>query len=294
MSEPRTRDFGDCATSQAYLNPRNTKSPEMLLSNLLSLCATGVTALLISKDDIVNGTEVSEFKYGFMASIQEHDEHFCGGSIINPTTLLTAAHCSVGITAFKNYTVRAHRHNLTKTDFEEKGVVFEVLNVTVHPDYNDTDADTNHDVAIWKLRAIQGNILTLNTHKVALDDGKNSVPGQMLNGIGWGLTSENGTVSDVLQEVRLPIVADDVCRSEYPNLSDTSICAGYQLGGKDTCNGDSGGPLFAMEDSKAIIVGLTSYGNGCARADNVGVYTRILHPSVNQFIQEHIQDNLQE
>jgi len=112
----------------------------------------------------------------------------------------------------------------------------------------------------------------------------NPVPenGERATVTGWGLTSENGAPSSILQEVDLPIVSHNNCFSFYaldPLIgvnSETSLCAGaIRAGGRDSCQGDSGGPLFVQRGNQFVQAGVVSFGVGCARPSVPGVYSRV-------------------
>lgn len=91
---------------------------------------------------------------------------------------------------------------------------------------------------------------------------------------GWGLVSENGKNSETLRKVTVPIMQQAICRSLYlkkGNVTNRMICAGYLGGVMDACQGDSGGPLVY----KNTLLGIVSWGHGCARANYPGVYTKV-------------------
>jgi trypsin len=90
---------------------------------------------------------------------------------------------------------------------------------------------------------------------------------------GWGATAEGGQLSATPQSVKVPIVSRASAQSAYGTSAITTnmIAAGYPEGGKDACQGDSGGPLVI----NGVLVGLTSWGNGCARPGYPGIYTRV-------------------
>lgn len=89
--------------------------------------------------------------------------------------------------------------------------------------------------------------------------------------MGFGRTQENGTSSEVLLKVTVPVVSDEICSQEYGGLDMTyRFCAG--VGEKDSCNGDSGSPII---NQNKIQVGIVSDGEGCARSDYPGIYTRV-------------------
>ncbi|XP_041376631.1 transmembrane protease serine 9-like [Gigantopelta aegis] len=89
---------------------------------------------------------------------------------------------------------------------------------------------------------------------------------------------------DILQEVKLPIMSQSACSNVYTHYDDSKICAGYPQGGKDACEGDSGGPLACAIDNKWVMVGSVSYGLGCARPGYPGVYTYV--PNYYSWIDE--------
>ncbi|XP_078280020.1 transmembrane protease serine 6-like [Rhinoraja longicauda] len=94
---------------------------------------------------------------------------------------------------------------------------------------------------------------------------------------GWGTTSEGGYLSYVLQKAEVEVISDYLCWELYGNqITDRMLCAGKVAGGVDSCQGDSGGPLICREDSgKWSLFGITSWGDGCARANLPGVYSRV-------------------
>lgn len=118
---------------------------------------------------------------------------------------------------------------------------------------------------------------------------------------GWGKTQEGGETSNVLQELMVPVLKNEVCQRSYEairlyfgdNQFDRAvICAGVLAGGKDTCQGDSGGPLMTVDDGgvktpRFYLIGIVSYGRGCARANTPGVYTS------TQYFMDWILEQLQ-
>lgn len=116
-----------------------------------------------------------------------------------------------------------------------------------------------------------------------LDDSSTSVsqPGQTVTVAGWGATSMGGVGSGVAHEVQVPIVAQETCAINYAGSTITSgmICAGLQQGGRDSCQGDSGGPLFGTPSGATgpVLIGVVSWGQGCALAGYPGVYARVSH-----------------
>jgi secreted trypsin-like serine protease len=235
---------------------------------------------------IVGGFEVfPEFRYPWLVSIQDRRGAYCGGILVNSNTIITAAHCSEEPPS--RFTVLAHRHDNRKSTDEEKAVVFSVEKIIPHPSYNGDTMD--FDAAVWKLNLVSGDPSTALTKPIKLDNGTYSADGTNLVAAGWGTTSSGGPLSDVLMEVPLPVVTDAKCKQAYPKVTiGSSICAGYDEGGKDACQSDSGGPLFYEDETAIHLVGLTSYGNGCGGRNAYGVYARIMDPSIQEFLLQNI------
>ena len=111
-------------------------------------------------------------------------------------------------------------------------------------------------------------------------------PGTMETIAGWGVTEENGSGPDVLQEAQVPITTDAYCANAYGDFDPaTMLCAGFEQGGVDTCQGDSGGPMFGTSAAGGLrVVGSTSFGEGCARPGKPGVYARVADAPLREWI----------
>lgn len=96
---------------------------------------------------------------------------------------------------------------------------------------------------------------------------------------GWGVMVEGeGSISNVLNSVEVPIVSYADCKRAYgARVNQDHVCAGLKAGGKDSCQGDSGGPLVRRRNGQAELVGIVSFGYGCAKPDAPGVYTKVSH-----------------
>ena len=90
---------------------------------------------------------------------------------------------------------------------------------------------------------------------------------------GWGTLSSGGSTSNDLRETTVNIVADNDATCTPYRITSTRMCAYTE--GTDSCQGDSGGPLVVKEDGRYTLVGVVSYGNGCAKTGYAGVYVRV-------------------
>jgi len=227
-------------------------------------------------EEIVGGTAASAGDFPFIVSLQRSGSHFCGGTLLNANTVLTAAHCAVGQTA-SNLQVRAG--SLSRTS---GGVVARVSSITVNPGYS---ASTyNGDLAIMKLAT---SIPTSSTISYATLPASGSDPaaGTTLTVAGWGTTSSGGSsLPTNLLKVDVPVVSRSSCQASYGTSAVTTqmFCAGLTQGGKDSCQGDSGGPI--INKSTKVLLGAVSWGEGCAAPNAPGVYANIGQATLRSFV----------
>ncbi|KAJ4336320.1 hypothetical protein N0V87_005471 [Didymella glomerata] len=234
---------------------------------IAGLMASAVTAAPNPQDsvDIVGGTTANAGDFPFIVSLQKSGSHFCGGSLINANTVITAAHCTVGQTA-SSLTVRAGSLNRNSG-----GTLVRVSSIKVHPSFS--SSTLTNDVAIWKLATSIPTSSTIGYASLAAS-GSDPASGSTSTVAGWGTTSAGGSSPTTLRKVDVPIVSRATCRNNYSvsEITDTMFCAGVTAGGKDSCQGDSGGPIV---DSSKTLIGLVSWGDGCAEAGKPGVYARV-------------------
>jgi len=194
--------------------------------------------------------------------------HICGGSIIDETTIITAAHCAE---AASRFAVRVGHNTLTNPETGSQTVA--VSSVVVHELFDDWYL--NNDISIMKLATPLTLSASVRTAAVPLPNTQNEESSGDLTVTGWGTTSEgSGSLPSALKTVTVPFVSDKDCRGAYSEdeVADSMICAGLDAGGKDSCQGDSGGPLI---NSEGVLVGVVSWGYGCARPGYPGVYTQV-------------------
>lgn len=173
--------------------------------------------------------------------------------------------------------------------FQERGIAAKY----VHPQYNFFTYE--NDLALLKLdRSLQ-----YMPHVAAIclpPDTTGNLVGTNATVTGWGRLSEGGVLPSLLQEVQVPIVSNDKCKSMFQAAGRNEfipgifMCAGYETGGRDSCQGDSGGPLQVKDPSgRWMLAGIISWGIGCAEPNLPGVCTRItkFKPWIVSTIRKH-------
>lgn len=238
---------------------------------------------------IVGGVDATRGAYPWQISYQwrtslSGDLHMCGGTIISQDWILTAAHCITDIKYF-TYVVVAGEHNLMAKEGSEQ--IREIAEFLVHPGYSDDDSI--NDIALLRLKKplqfneeVQPACLPNASLKERLySDGAKTILS------GWGEldpkgifdSQKEGRSPDILQATSFPIVDTAICngRGKYHGMIRKGMfCAGFMAGGVDACQGDSGGPLVEEVDGRIVVVGVVSWGAGCAQRNKPGVYTNVL------------------
>ncbi|XP_021963112.1 trypsin-1 isoform X2 [Folsomia candida] len=200
---------------------------------------------------------------------------YCGGTLINSKYILTASHCVDGMSA-RNIEVRVHEEDFSsQTEVDGGTQKLAVEKIIMHPYY---DRKTiNNDIALLKLTE---HVQLDNVVVPACLPANNDYSFEGIEGTvaGWGATTEGSGVSSTINKVEVPIISNEDCNSKTKyvgKISENMLCAGdIEQGGKDSCQGDSGGPLTIANGGRRTLVGIVSWGYGCARPLSPGVYTR--------------------
>ncbi|KAF2851730.1 female reproductive tract protease-like protein [Plenodomus tracheiphilus IPT5] len=217
-----------------------------------------------STDDIVGGVAAVAGDVPFIVAVSLDGSPWCGGSLVNANTVVTAAHCIDGNSA-SSFTVRAGSLNRASG-----GTLVKVSRIIANPNY--VESTTDADVAIFKLATPIAESSTIKYATLAAS-GNDPAAGSTATVAGWGSTGSGGSPT-LLRKVDVPIVSRATCRNNYSTAAITTnmFCAGFAAGGKDSCQGDSGGPIIT---SSKTLIGIVSWGAGCAQPNKPGVYTRI-------------------
>ncbi|CAN7984354.1 unnamed protein product [Ixodes hexagonus] len=239
---------------------------------------------VVPRARIVGGEQTKFAQWPWMISLRQFKRntflHKCGAALLNEYWAISAAHCVHNVSP-NDIMLRLGEYDL-KSDREQlPHVERRIQIVATHPRF---DASTfEYDLAL--LRFYDAIPFKDNVLPVCVPDTNDTYVGRNAVVTGWGRLYEDGPLPSVMQKVSVPIITNKECETMYrkagfiEDIPNIFICAGLAKGGKDSCEGDSGGPLVLKDPSTGqwSLIGIISWGIGCALPNQPGVYTRITH-----------------
>nr|XP_060460749.1 transmembrane protease serine 5 isoform X5 [Panthera onca] len=250
--------------------PRDSCASGQIVSLRCSECGTRPLA-----SRIVGGQTVAPGRWPWQASVALGSRHTCGGSVLAPRWVMTAAHCMHSFRLSRLSSWRVYTGLVSHSAVRpHQGAVVE--RIIPHPLYSTQNHD--YDVALLHLRTPLNFSDTVGA--VCLPAEKQDFPrGSQCWVSGWGHTDPSHTHnSDTLQDTVVPLLGTRLCNSScmYSGaLTPRMLCAGYVDGRADACQGDSGGPLVCLDGGTWHLVGVVSWGRGCAEPNHPGVYAKV-------------------
>jgi len=253
------------------------KSNECCFKEAETPCGGDITSLGSVNRRISGGSDAIHGAWPWMVQIWIDDKYLCGGTLISDEWVLSAAHCFDKITANSKIVMAFGRIKTNSTKEQESNVQFESVSTVVFNEEYTSDYFSFRDIVLVKLaKPVR---LTNFVRPVCLPQGERPPRGTKCYAAGYGSIGDGVEISPVLQEVDLDVVSSENCNGEYPyveKLVEDKIvfCAGNKQG-KDTCAGDSGGPLMCQRCASCswYLAGITSSGRHCGKT--YGLYTDV-------------------
>jgi len=255
-----------------HLSASSLSTPQNKMTTAPSNCPCGVKGSNSGGGRIVGGEDAEAHEYPWQVGVEINGRFpWCGGTLISAREVLTAAHCTYDRMKSRIKVIVGENDI---TDAEQ--IKLNVAEVLIHPMYNKTNY--NNDFSILRLASPVS--FSSKISPVCLPSNvSDNFTGEVATVTGWGSLGGTGNqIPEILQEVNVTIITNDVCKSApsrfyKKSISEAMLCASAP--GKDSCQGDSGGPLTVVENGRGTLVGVVSWGQGCALPKFPGVYARV-------------------
>ncbi|XP_034070812.1 coagulation factor VII isoform X2 [Gymnodraco acuticeps] len=265
-----------CSCADGYFlhdDGRNCVAKEAIACGMVPVLLGGNKAEQDPRARIVGGEDCPKGECPWQVLLVYKGKGFCGGVIFKPFWILTASHC-IEDTEVQFLKVVAGEHNTAVSEGTEQ--LISVSQILMHEGYVKRTAD--NDIALLKL----SSPVIFSAFAVPACLPTRSLAERELWAVsehtvsGWGRRAENGPTSNVLRRLKVPRIWTQQCEEQSGvKLTANMFCAGYIEGRQDSCKGDSGGPLVTQYHRTTFLLGIVSWGRGCARPGNYGIYTRV-------------------
>ncbi|XP_039760308.1 trypsin CFT-1-like [Pararge aegeria] len=236
----------------------------------VAICFSAAASLPKQQERIIGGSVTNINTYPFTAALLfrrsgNNFRQWCGATIINNRSALSATHCWIG-----QATASLHRMRVGSTRANSGGSVHNVAQLISHPHYN----TRSHDNDVGVVRVATAFNFGTSVRAGALIGANVNIPDNAnVMALGWGYTTPFGSPSEQLRHVELRTINQAQCANAYGGGAITAnmLCAGWNFGGRGSCFGDSGTGLVHGN----VVIGVTSFGRECASARWPAVYARI-------------------